>query len=141
MNKTSRKKLGQVLTDLQIVQANFYRDTIKSAVAALPDQPDVSPFKAARKDIVHLLLRRKMSLDACCRQLGFPPKNKSAIATQLHQFCREVNPKAWNKGIVWHMRDGTNRTDCAQTPRDYSWHTDTKVAYLQLHAAEFCDDS
>jgi hypothetical protein len=131
------KKQDQVLEDLQIIQANFYRDTIKSAVAHLPDPPDVSPFKTARKDIVHLLLRRKMSLPACCERLGFPQTNRSAVAMQLHQFCREVNLKAWNKGIVWHMRNGEDRTGCERRQREYGYRTDTKVSYLQLHAEEF----
>jgi hypothetical protein len=122
-------KLQPVLEDLQFIQANYYPATIQNAIAALPDEQDIggSIFKRQRKYIVHLILRRRFTLGEVCTKLGLPQKNKSAVAMQVHQFCRERHPRLYDKGIVWH-----------DTPYGKAmWHTPVRVEYLQVHADKF----
>jgi hypothetical protein len=135
--KLWQEQQTKILEDLQIIQSNFYRDTIKAAVADLPDPPmTASPFKPLRDDIIHLLLRRKMGLPAATAHLGLPRKNHSAVAMQLHQFCREKNLDAYNRLYVYHMLEG-DVTDRPRPPRDYLYHTAPTVVSLQLNAEKF----
>jgi hypothetical protein len=129
--KKSEARLQCVLHDLQIIETNFYRDTIRSALDAAGVPPLLTgaqyvvpggPFKCLRKEIVHLLLVRKVSLDECRRRLGFPPKNNSAIAMQLHQFCREKNLKLYRKGEAAHP---------------YHLWSKHALDFFQSHASEF----